>query len=464
MSMIKLLWRIALMVIFAMGLVWLAERPGTVTVHWLGQDAELSVFFGVMALLTAAAILLVVVWILRRLWAAPSVLRGSLKSRREKKAYEALSRGIIAAGAGDGATAARHVAVASSTLKHEPLVHLLQAHAAQLRGDKAEVTRLFGGMSKNEETALFGLRGLYTQARERGDWHEAQVHAKAAHSRNGRLAWAQHAMLHSLIMHKDWRGAARIIEQMAKAGSLPKADAAKKQAALVCAAALATEVDDKGEALKLAIEAHSLDSALAPAALVMARIYINQNQPKRALKALRETWTKQPQRGLAEMAAAAYDDTPEDQYERVRSLVGGAPTTAEGRIVLARYAMAAKRFDAAREILASEIAGSPPASVCAMMAEIEEVGGEPAKARSWLVRALSAASDPMWVSDGVALAQWSPVSPVTAEILPCEWRSPLHKAASYQLSLPPAQPVSVAKAEVSTAAKALRPPDDPGVE
>ena len=30
----------------------------------------------------------------------------------------------------------------------------------------------------------------------------------------------------------------------------------------------------------------------------------------------------------------------------------------------------------------------------------------------------------MWVSDGVANNRWVPVSPVTGEIVPCEWKVP----------------------------------------
>lgn len=460
MSMIKLLWRLALMVLVGTALVWLAERPGIITLHWLGQDIEISVLFGIIALLVVVATSLIVIWTLRRIWLAPSALRGSLKSRRQKKAYESLSRGIIAAGAGDGASAARHAAAAGDTLKNEPLVHLLKAHAAQLRGDKAEVTRLFGGMSQNEDTALFGLRGLYTQARDRGDWQEAQVHARAAHRRNGRLAWAQQAMLHSMTKNGDWRGAANIIEQMTKSGSLTKIEAAKKQAALLCAAALAVETSDKVDALKLASEAHALDASLAPAALVMARLYRSQGQPKRALKALRETWDKQPQRDLAVLAAEAIADSPEDKFERVRSLVGKEPASVEGRFALAHAAITAKRFDAARQHLLD----GHSAGACAMMAQIEEASGDHTKARSWLVRGLSAAADPVWMSDGVALAQWSPISPVTGDIVPCEWRSPLHKAAVYQLGLTAAVPVSTAKQEAISAISPPPPPDDPGVE
>ncbi len=464
--MLKLLWRLLLLVIAALGLVWLKDRPGNIVIHWLDQDIELSVFVGVMLLAAFVACLLLVIWILRRIWQAPHIIRGNRKARREKNAYQALSRGIIAAGAGDSVAAARHAAIAGATLKHEPLVKLLGAQAAQLRGDKDEVARVFHGLSQNEETALLGLRGLYAQARNRGDRSVARKQAEAALARHGRLAWAQHAMLISFTHDKDWLGAAAMIEQMAKAGNLPKAEATHKQAALICAAALAAEGQDPAAALKLATQAHTMDPALVPAALVMARVYSAQAQPKRAFKALRECWAKFPQRELATACANVSAESAEDKFERVRDLVGKEPASAEGRFALARALIGATRLDAAREILAVDAAENPMSGVCVLMAEIEEASGDAAKGKAWLGRALAAPHDPVWMSDGVALAEWSPISPISGEVVDCQWASPKHHAAghylSFMLSAPPlAQP---AQAPLSTDLTKPHLPDDPGVE
>ena len=460
--MLKLLWRLLLVVLAALALVWLADRPGSIAIHWQDQDIELTVFVGVMLLSAFVVCLLVVIWILRRIWQAPHVIRGNRKARREKNAYQALSRGIIAAGAGDSVSAARHAAIAGATLKHEPLVKLLGAQAAQLRGDKDEVARVFHGLSQNEETALLGLRGLYAQARDKGDWTVARKHAEAALARQGRLAWAQQAMVTCLTRDKDWQAAAKVVEQMVKAGNLPKPEANQKQAALICAAAMAAEANDHATALKLAMQAHGMEQSLVPAALVMARIYSTQAQPKRALKALRETWAKFPQRELAMAYANVSADSAEDKFERVRELVGKEPASAEGRFALARALIAAARFDAARDILAADAAANPSAGVCVLMAEIEEASGDAAKAKAWLARGFAAPHDPVWMSEGVTLAEWSPISPMSGEVMTPEWTSPKHHAANYQLSFKASAPQN--QPELSPALLKPHLPDDPGVE
>ena len=45
--MIKLVWRFALLVALAAGFAWLADRPGTLTVRWLGREIEMSFVAGV---------------------------------------------------------------------------------------------------------------------------------------------------------------------------------------------------------------------------------------------------------------------------------------------------------------------------------------------------------------------------------------------------------------------------------
>jgi HemY protein len=99
------------------------------------------------------------------------------------------------------------------------------------------------------------------------------------------------------------------------------------------------------------------------------------------------------------------------------------------------------------------------------MAEIEDALGDKGKSREWLARAFHAPKDPLWVSDGVAALRWTPVSPVTNEIVPCEWRSPFELPSGGQLQFQPDLGTAIAsKIETNAATSIPRPPDDPGVE
>lgn len=468
--MIKLLWRFGLIVLAAIFFSWLADRPGSVTVRWLGREVEMSVVVGV-ALLLAGLVALWFVWtIFRKLWRSPSAAGFYWRERKSRKAYESLSQGIIAAGAGDAAAAHRHAAIAANGLADEPLVNVLAAQAAQLKGDRASVKRIFEEMTKSPDTEALGLRGLFAEARQAGDMPAARALAEKALRINPRLSWASTAMLQIQSASKDWAAAAATLAQQEKSGLISKEDSWRKQAALYAAQALAFEDSQKASALDLALRAHRLDSALVPAALVAARIYASDGVPKKALRIIQETWPKAPHPDLAEVAAHAKPGQgPEPRFERVRDLTRTAPGGLEGAYALARAAALAQRWDVARQALEPYVADQPQSRVCALMADVEEAAGDKGRAREWLARALVAPRDPMWVSDGVASPRWMPVSPVTGEIVPCEWKPPFEAEGPQSvLSAPAAAPQIAGPAPQITASATSVPripvPDDPGID
>ena len=472
--MIKLLWRFFLLVALAAGFAWIADRPGTLTIRWLGREIEMSFVAGVVV----AVLAVVAIWffwsMFRRLWASPQAVSRYWAFRKNRKGYDSLSRGIIAAGAGDAAAAAKHAAIAGNSLSDEPLVNVLAAQAAQLKGDRAAVKRIFEAMTKSPDTEALGLRGLFSEARQSGDMAAARRHAERALAANPRLAWASTAVLQLQAAAKDWNAAAATLGQQIKSGLVPMADGNRKQAAMLAAHALALEDTSKGQALELALKAHKLDPSLVPAALVAARVLITQASTRKASKILKETWVLSPHPDLAEVQAHLIPgDGPEARYDRVRDLLKEHKGGIEGAVALARAAAKAKHWDVARKALDPYVDDRPQARICALMADIEEAAGDKGRAREWLSRALNAPRDPIWVSDGVASPRWTPVSPVSGEIVPCEWKAPFEMPEQLEPDrLPQPQPAAAEPPPQEAAPRTLeapkmvvpqRPPDDPGL-
>ena len=192
--MIKLLWRFGLLVLAALFFTWLADRPGTVTIQWMGREIQMAFVIAVAIAFLAIALLWFVWGFFRRIWRSPTAARDYWRFRKNRKAYESLSRGIIAAGAGDSIAASKHAAIAGNALADEPLVNVLAAQAAQLKGDRASVKRIFEAMTKSPDTEALGLRGLFAEARQNGDVTSAMTHAERALKLNPRLAWASSAV------------------------------------------------------------------------------------------------------------------------------------------------------------------------------------------------------------------------------------------------------------------------------
>lgn len=464
--MIKLLWRFGLLVVAAIAFAWLADRPGTVNINWLGRNIQMSVLVALIIMLVGL-IALVFLWrFIKSLWRTPSTTREYLRFRKQRKAYESLSRGIIAAGAGDVQTALRHAGIASEVLKHEPLVTLLTAQAAQLKGDRDGVKRAFEDMTKSADTELLGLRGLFAEAKQSGNWADARNIADRALAKNARLPWASTAVLQVQLSAKDWAQAARTIANQSKAGLLSRAEAAKKQAALLTAQALLDEDTDKSKALVSALEAHSLDNTLVPAACIAARCTIAAGNARKAAKILRSTWNHSPHPELVHIFSKLKEnEKAEKGFERIRDFVGKVDENIECACALSRAAIDARRFDVAKETLEQFNSGHPQARVCGLMAEIEDAQGDKGKSREWLARALYAARDPIWVSDGVASARWTPVSPVTGEIVPCKWKPPFEMAPGGQwLGTQSETPMLEADPKSPVVVERIPVPDDPGID
>jgi HemY protein len=466
--MLKLLCYFFLLVLLALGFAWLADRPGAVNIKWLGRDIQMSLVVAVTVLLIALGSLSFLWSVVQRIWRSPTAAREFWRFRKHRKGYEALSKGIIAAGAGDAQSAARHAATAGNALSDEPLVNVLAAQAAQLKGDKENVRRVFEEMAKSPDTEVFGLRGLFVEARNSGDLVAALKHAERALSLNPRLPWASTAVLQVQTARKSWEAAALTMEQQGRNGLAPKDVAAKKRAALLVAEAMAVEDKDAARALELASKALDLDGKLVPAAALVARQHIASGSTRRAMKVLRAAWAQHPHPELADLIARAADDGAEAAFERVRDTVGSADTNIENAVALAKFALAARRVDVARQALSSHGDQQPQARVCALMAEIEEAADDKGRVREWLARAIHAPRDPMWVSDGVASMRWVPVSPVTGEIVPSEWKVPFDMPQGATPFMPKASEATAliaAKAEPEHVTTRLSPPpaDDPGV-
>jgi HemY protein len=472
--MIKLLWRFSLLVALAAGFAWIADRPGTLTIRWLGREIEMSFIAGVVAAVLAVVAIWFVWSLFRRLWASPQAVGRYWAYRKNRKGYESLSRGIIAAGAGDASAAAKHAAIAGNSLADEPLVNVLAAQAAQLKGDRASVKRIFEAMTKSPDTEALGLRGLFSEARQSGDMAAARRHAERALALNPRLSWASGAVLQLQSAARDWPAAAATLSQQMKSGLMPVAEGNRKQAAMLTAQALALEDSDRPQALDLALKAHKLDPALVPAALVAARMLISQASTRKASKILKETWLVSPHPDIAEIQAHLIPgEGPQSRYDRVRELLKEHKGGIEGAVALARAAAKAKHWDVAREALAPWLDDRPQARICALMADIEEASGDKGRAREWLARALTAPRDPIWVSDGVASPRWTPVSPVSGDIVPCEWKAPFEMPEQLEPDRPQELPAAeTAPAPAEPPPKSLeapkmvvpqRPPDDPGL-
>jgi len=432
--------------LLALGAAWLADRPGEVVVTWQGMHIETSVMVLAATLLVAVAVLLLLWTLLSALVRSPFILRRYRHRRRGERAYEAISRGLIAVGSGDLVAARKHAAEAKRISPSEPLALLLDAQHAQLTGDRDAADGAFRAMAGRADTKALGLHGLFVEAHRRGDRASAHAFAEEAARGNPSLGWAGRAVLEFRCSTGDWGGALALLE--ANRHALDKNSYRRQRAVMLTARALASEETDRDQAKALAIEAAKLEPTLVPAAVLAGRMLAEGGELRKASRILHKAWEAHPHPDLAQVFSdLRFGDAARDRLKRIEALAKQVPGHIEGALALARAAIDAREFAKARDALASFLA-VPTRRVALLMAELERAEhNDEGRAREWIARALHAAPDPAWTAEGHVSDRWLPVSP-SGKLDAFEWRVPVTGISN---AAAPIEPAVTAVAAVTAA-------------
>ena len=465
--MIKLLLFILLVLGLAYGFAILADMPGDVVITVAGQEISFTLMFAAVALVATIVTVMISWWLVRVIFTSPQRVSRFFRLRRRDRGYQALSTGIIAAGAGDPATARQMLRRADGLLikTSEPLIQLLEAQAVMLEGDHDKARSKFEKMLEDPELRDLGLRGLYMEAQRLGDRDAQKHYAEKAAELAPQLGWASKAALDMKTSAGDWEGALRLVEQQTTAKHIDKDAAKRKRAVLLTAIAMENVEPNPTRAKQAGLEAHRLAPDFAPAVIAASDACLRLNELRRAAKILETTWRKAPH---PEVALAYVNvrsgDSAADRLKKARKLEQLKPNTTDSSLIVAQMAMEAGEFEEARKAVAAVLRNEPRESAYMLMADIEELEtGDQGKIREWLSRALRAPRDPAWTADGYVAEKWAPFSPVSGRIDAYDWKVPVERIGGNLIEndMDPMQrgvaPVSLVEPQVAEPAS---PPDD----
>ena len=422
--MLRALFVLAIVFLVAAGFAWLAERPGDLTLTWQGYEIRTSLMVAAIGVAIVIAAIAAIGALVRAVVSTPGSFGRFVGSRRRERGYRALTRGMIAVGAGDVKTARRAAQESRALLGQEPLVLLLSAQAAQIAGDAPAARTAFEALTAEPDTRVLGLHGLFVEARRQGEHAAARAFAEEAARVAPGVGWAGSALFEYQSRAGDWDGALATLQVNAGNGGIDKARAKRLRAVLLTARAMELESGEPDQARASAWEAHRLAPDLVPAATVASRLFARHGDIRRASRLLEATWKIAPHPEIADAYADVRPgDAPRDRLKRVRRLSELRANHPEGALAVARAAIDAHDWQAARNALGGAMRANPTERVCLLMAEIEEgEHGDQGRVRAWLTRALTAPRDAAWIADGHAFERWLPVSPVSGRIDAFEWR------------------------------------------
>lgn len=419
-------WIVGALVVTAL-IAWLITLPGTAMIEIAGYKMQPRL--GLAAFLIGAAIALVIIaWsIFRRVIDAPRYFAKLNRDRRRDLGVSALSDGFVALQAGDPNRARVLAREARSNLPRNHAAQLLEARSDLALGDMQSAREHYRALINNKKTAVAALAGLYEQARTQGRTDAALSFAQKAVALAPQTRWASDAVLDDLTRRGQWDNALARVEAETAVTREDKMIKRRKQAVLETALARETADTEPLLALDHALVGLKLVPDFVPAALIAARIQSNRGEVRKAMSLLRRVWRATSHPHVATLYANAQPGASAvDRLKRIRELIDSPPPNRPAAIVLARAAIDAYEWPAARAALANYSNAEPTQAVCLLMAEIEEgQNADQGKAREWLSRAVRAPRDPVWTADGIVSDDWEPISPVTGELDAFEWRVPL---------------------------------------
>ena len=431
--------------------IWLADHPGTVTVFWQGYEIRTSFVTGLFAVSLTTIVGVLGYRLVATFMNSPAGFTSFLATRKRRKGYQALSKGMVAIAAGDTREADHYAAEAHKLLDEPAMTLLLAAQAAQMKGDGAGATRFFEEMRGHSETEFLGLRGLYVQAARAGNKGAARTYAEKAFALRPHTPWAAEAAFTAQAAAEDYGTATATLDKMLQVKLVTRDVARRRRAVLLTAQAMSlgdgdgTDEAMRTEAIRLANEAVELEPTFAPSVALAARLMAQSGQTRKAGRVIERAWATHPHPDLADVYLTLIEDEkPFDRLRRVKGLSARNPGAGESQMALARAALGARDFETAREALEPLLAGEPSQRVCEMMGALE--GAEDGKdnggaaARVWLARAIHAPADPCWVADGYQSHTWVAVVPATGAFDALNWQAPVSRDGVRAALVPPDVP------------------------
>jgi HemY protein len=386
---------ILILVVLAAGValaLWLADVGGSVEVRvgdtWIGVGMPIALLVLTLGFLLLHGVLSFF-GAMRRV---PGRVRVRRAERRRTEGDAAVTRALVALGAGTAEAARLEVRKARAALGDTPQVLLLTAEAERLSGREDAAADAFRALAERGDSRFLGLRGLLRQAMARGDWDAALALAREAEAAQPGAAWVREA---------------------------PRAG---------LALAAAEQEPEPNRAAELEREAFQADPAFAPAALAHARRLREGGSPRRARAVLQQAWASSPH---PDLSGPYLEDEPDPlmRVKAVEALVRRNPDHPESRLLLARTALDAGLTGRARGVLEALVqSGRADRRAYLLLSELEEAEkGDTPDARSaqahWLRDAAGAAPEPRWRCGhcGTDHAAWAPLCSACGTVGQISW-------------------------------------------
>lgn len=410
--------------------VWLADRPGTAQIVW--RDYVIETSAAVLAVIIAA--IAYIAFLLHRVWRfvidGPYIWSLKRKLGKVEDGQKELVRGLAAIAVGQAPEAGKHAVKARKLLGESAATQLLLAQSAQLSGDHRTAKSLYEAMTKDNDAAPLGYRGLIMAALRSGDYEEVSRLGIRLEALKGEVPWLHLVRFEVATRYENWSLAADSLQKARRGKALAAPLANKHEAALLLADAKAALRDAiPMRALELAEKARKLTPDWTPSALILAETQIVTKHERAALRTIEKAWERAPNPQLIPLLHWAMEGgSTLAHYKYIERMTRHMQNLLVSRHALAEAALKADLWgEARRHLMLLVNRGDATQMTYQMLARLElrELRNEKA-ASAWTAKAVIAPSDAMWLCTacGAAHEYWEATCRACGSFNTMDWGVP----------------------------------------
>ncbi len=397
-----MIWRtlvfFAALLAVGVGVDYLAQTPGELTMVWFGWEITTTASFAMVML----GILMVLIVILTRVYSwlddVPRRLRQSYKAKNQQQGFEAFASTMQSLAIGDQKQALKYAKRAQKLLPQLPLAEALLAETMAQEPDSKLAIPHYARLLDSPQTSSIGLRGLLTFALSDGDSERALTYAEEFYQKNPSSVWILEVLTNIYSRQHQFDKALGYVEKWHKITTRKGTAEQKKQTEFMLACIrwqyaqelVTTEQRDK--AIPLLVKWVKEQPQYIILSLLLVNAYIQDDKQDKALKTLVKTYKVTPNRDIAIMWLDLMGNAREDiLLKKADAMLAPWQDTMPSLIFKAKVAIKARAWVEARKNLEKALLIGEDRTLFQTFAELENTQqhNSPNAAR-WLRRALVA--------------------------------------------------------------------------
>ncbi len=417
--MIRAIWSLLKIGIVIAFVIWVAERPGTITIDWLQYKATFHVGFFILAMFIIVILGIFIFSIIKSALDLPKDLARYRDITAKDKGLKALTIGLTAVAVGDAKSAAYQAQRAHRFLKEdEALSCLLEAQAARLDGREMDASRAFIALMDDKNAEFLGIRGLLQSALDCGDYGGALELANRALALHPKQEWILQVTYDLEIKARNWDAARKILYRAEKSGAITSVKAKSDRVAMLLAEADQAKADGHDELVYRSLsKAYKIDKHFVPTALRLGEMYLARDKRKACISVVEVAWKVTPHPALASLwgraCPPARDNDKMAYIHWFEKLLRFKPESVEGLQALANVLISEGLWGEARKKLEKAEGIRPNVNLYRIWARLEErATHDDIVVREWLEKAADAPRERVWICSetGRVYDDWSAIS------------------------------------------------------